>query len=204
MKFNNMQEEMFAKMEAYFLGETSCKKYDDADKEKIKAKKNGDYYLEGLKTRDLSYRCPFPKNMVKPEPLSIEYMQKNNKYDYDLEFKGLLNDCEYHCPKYVIVYLKENGKIFIDSVFWEVGWFWDDWDEWPEDEEENLTMLTKIKQDFKSTYKINTMFVENPDEEIIEGDYAIRKREEKLLAALAYELIDGEYVLKYKEINNEK
>ena len=42
-------------------------------------------------------------------------------------------------------------------------------------------MLTRIKQDFKSTYKINTMFVENPDEEIIEGDYAIRKRKEKVI-----------------------
>lgn len=58
-------------------------------------------------------------------------------------------------------------------------------------------MLTKIKQDFKSTYKINTMFVENFDEEIIEGNYAIRK---KILAALTYELIDGKYVLKYKEV----
>lgn len=199
-----MKIDMFDKMEAYFLGETSCKKYDDADKEKIKAKKNGEYYLKGLESRDEIYSFPRYKNEKKPESLSEEAMKASNKYDYDIEFKGLLNDCEYHCPKYVIVYLKESGKIFIDSVFWEVGWFWDDWDEWPEDEEENLTMLTKIKQDFKSTYKINTMFVENPDEEIIEGDYAIRKREEKLLAALAYELIDGRYVLKYKEINNEK
>lgn len=196
-----MNDEMFDKMEAYFLGETSCKKYDDADKEKIKAKKNGDYYLEGLKTRDLSYRCPFPKNTVKPEPLSIEYMQKTNKYDYDLEFKGLLKDIEYQHFQYVIIYYTENNEIIYDRANSEVGWFWDDWDEYPE--EKNKTMLTKIKQDFKSTYKINKMFVENPDEEIIEGNYAIRKREEKLLAALAYELVDGKYVLKYKEVNNE-